>query len=68
MADLTITVPDAQVARILAALEETHGIETATAADVRAFLVLKLKQLVRASEQRVATKTAIDAVTDIDAT
>ena len=70
MADLTITVPDVQVPRILAALEESGwtGGATATAQDARAFIIDKLVQFVKASEQRVAAETAVDAVTEITPT
>lgn len=75
MAQLTITVPDAQVPRVQTAfgavldLRDGNGdLRDATADEVRQYLVDKLKQIVRLHESQEATETAVAAVVDVDAT
>jgi hypothetical protein len=69
MASLTITVPDAQVPRVQAAVGKALELgQDATTDEVRQFLVDKLIQLVRSVEKREAADAAFSSVTDIGAT
>ena len=68
MATLTITIPDAQVPRVLAAFAARAGVPAGdmTAEDARGVLLGLIKTIVRQHE-RDAAEAAI-VVTDIDAT
>jgi hypothetical protein len=73
MPTLTITFPASAATRIQDALEETFTLEdvdgeprAATMADFQDFVVNKSKQLVRASEHRVAKAAAAATVTELD--
>lgn len=70
MAQLTITVPDEQVARIRAAFAPRlrKPVDEVVAEDIRLFLVQLLKDVVRTEEAAVAERQARDAVVEIDAT
>lgn len=69
MATLSITVPDAQVPRVQAALGRALGLEgDATADQVRQFLVDTLVEAVLAQERAEAAKAARDGVTEVGAT
>ena len=72
MADITITIPDAQVPRVRAALTDyfrTDQLDPPRQAGVPEFKALvggAVKQAVRKYERRLAEQAARDAVTDID--
>lgn len=69
MATLSITVPDAQVPRVLDAVTDLKGLPAqATADDVRQLLVDRLIEVVKNYEQVQAEKTAREGVTEIGAT
>lgn len=75
MATLTITVPDAQVPRVQAAVGRALGLvdgselpRDATSDEVRQHIVDFLIETTRRIEAREAAQTAADAVTDIGAT
>ena len=70
MATLSITVPDAQVQRVLDAIEFNIGIEpgTATAATARQFIVDHLKAVVKDYEERAAIIAARESLPTLDAT
>jgi len=65
MAQLTITIPDAQVQRVLAAFAARIGVENPTAEDIRGEIINLVKIIVRTHEEEAA-KAAI-VVTDVDA-
>ena len=68
MATITITVPDAVVTRVQDAFEYTLQLdEPATLADVHAYIVADLKQVVRNAEARIA-KAALTPPEVIDFT
>lgn len=69
MATLSITVPDAQVPRVLDAVTDLKGLPAqATADDVRQLLVDRLIEVVKNYEQVQAEKAAREGVTEIGAT
>jgi hypothetical protein len=59
MAQVTLTIPDAQVPRILAALV-TEANPTPTAADYKQLLIDYTKKFVRQHERKVAATTSLD--------
>ena len=65
MAQLSITIPDEQVSRVLAAFAERTGVESPTPADVKAELVKLIKIIVRDHEKRAAEAAIV--VSDVDA-
>lgn len=67
MAQLTITIPDEQVDRVLAAFAERAGKDVGdmTAADARGVLVTLIKKIVRSYERQEAEKAIV--TTDVDA-
>lgn len=70
MAQLTITVPDAQVPRIRAAFAPRVMKDAAdvTAEDVRLALIDIVKKIVRGHEAQEAEATARAGIVDVDAT
>lgn len=68
MAQLTLTVPDAQVPRVLAAFASRRGKDVGdmTANDVRAELLDLVRIIVRQYEADEAAQAAREAVIDID--
>jgi hypothetical protein len=69
MASITITTSGANATRVLAAIEESLGLEqAATDQDVKDYIVTDLKQLVRTSERRVAEEAANPDPVDVDIT
>lgn len=67
MAQLIITIPDAQVPRLLAAYAKKLNVETATAAMVRQDIINHVKDVVRTYEYEEA-KRAVQPPPHIDAT
>ena len=68
MATITINTTGAQDTRIIAAYRARVGDPTATAADVKAWLISHLRNLVRSYETEQANLAASAAVTDIEPT
>lgn len=69
MAQLTITIPDAQVDRVKAAFAERLDLDVADvdAEAIRQELVSLVKTIVLHYEQREAGRAAEDAVVEVDA-
>ena len=69
MADITITIPDAQVQRVRDAFTYTLGLDQpATVADVKGYIIEDVKQLVRNAERRIAEEAAIPPADEVDLT
>lgn len=69
MATLTLTVADAQVPRIQAAMQTVMGLDTLPSAnDIRVFLIEYLKFVVLEEEARQAAKQAEASATPLDVT
>ena len=68
MATMTITTTGAQDTRIIAAFRDLTGNPTATAADVKAWMIRHLRGLVHSYETRVANEAASAAVVPIEPT
>lgn len=69
MAQLTITIPDAQVDRVLAAFAPRAGVEdpaNMTAEDARGVLIDLIKKIVRQHERQEAEEAIV--ITDVEAT
>lgn len=68
MATITITIPDAAIPRIQAALEYVFPEITPPAAlsDLQDYIVADLKQFVQSAERREAKETAGNAIDVID--
>lgn len=72
MADLTISIPDAQVQRVADAFGATYGRDPAYAgltgaALVKAVLLQTIKRVTQGYEAQQAAATAVATVTSIDA-
>ena len=68
MAQITITVPDAFVPRILAAYRASTGNPAFVAADIKAELIERIKAVVRTYEGSTAAATAQSSVnSDVNA-
>ena len=66
MATITITTTAEQDARIVAAFGDRLGLNRdATGAEVKADIIQTIKTIVLQYEQRIASQTAIDGVTDL---
>lgn len=66
---ITITVPEAQVPRVRAAFTRVLGLsQPATGADIKGYIISKLKQVVRAAERGAAAEAQREAETDVDIT
>lgn len=69
MADVTITIPDAQVERVRTAVTGLMALDQpATAADFRQYVSQLIRDRVLAYEQQVAADTARGAVDEVDIT
>ena len=75
MPSVTINFSAAHATRLQTALaandrllDENGAPRAATIADLKAYIVSDLKQLVRSTEQRAAARAAAQATTDIDIT
>ena len=70
MASLTLTIPDAQVDRVLEAFADRVGKDPAdvVAEDVRQELLMLVKLIVRQYEKEVAATAAEAGVSDVDVT
>jgi len=73
MATLSITVPDAEVPRIAAAIGDRMGLRdsngvarVATAAEMRGWIVDRLKEITRSHETNLAVVAAAAGVTDVN--
>ena len=62
MASLTLTLPQEDADRILAALTERHKLPAPTVDDVKAFLIADLQDFVRKSEKRIAVRDALPMI------
>lgn len=69
MPDITISLTAGNITRLQAALQETQGLDNpATEQEVKDYIIIDLKQLVRSSERRVAVKAANPNPDDIEVT
>ena len=69
MADVTITIPPAEEQRVRDAITIALGLDQpAVMDDLRQYIINDIKQLVRNTEKREASKTAADAIIDVPIT
>lgn len=70
MAQITITIPDAQVDRVRTAFSPfiRKPVADITAQDVSNYLAQYIKDIVRSYEEDMAYIAARDSITDVDAT
>lgn len=67
MAQITITIPDEQVQRVRDGLTTALNLDQpATLDDAKAYLIAKLKQVVKNGERDIAERAIV--ITDVDAT
>lgn len=68
MAQITITIPDAQIERVRTALQIRTGNSNMSNADLKQYFVDHLKEQVRGVEEGFAEDAARASVSDVDVT
>ena len=68
MATLNLTIPDAQVPRILTAFKKQSGNPDYNAADLKQFLIAQVRAVVKSQEDADAAEAAKAAITVVDIT